>query len=341
MLFAKVELGRAQAALQFLRKKELVANSFRIEKDRKFLYIPLAGEPDRKILPSGSVIVKRKGREREIRQGYRELLDSALTEKEKELVGKAYDIIGSVIVIEIPHELKKKEAIIAKALLRVHPGVKTVAKKVGGHTGKLRIQKLQILAGKKSLITLFKENGILLKMDVSRVYFSPRSATERSRVASLVKPNEKVLVMFSGIAPFPLVISKNSSASEIVGVELNKAAHKYALENVMLNKVSNVELLCGDARKIVPSLKTKFDRIVMPLPKTGEDFLDIALAAAKPGAMIHFYSFEKEQDLPDITEKKVLALCSKQGKKVRVVGIVKCGQPSPRMFRVCTDFIVN
>ena len=61
--------------------------------------------------------------------------------------------------------------------------------------------------------------------------------------------------MFSGIAPFPIVISKNSKANEIYGVEINPNAHKYALENLKLNKISNIKLFEGDVKTVLPDIE--------------------------------------------------------------------------------------
>jgi len=81
-------------------------------------------------------------------------------------------------------------------------------------------------------------------------------------VAKQVKKNERILVMFSGIAPYPVVFAKNTEAKKIVGVEWNPTAHKFAEKNIIINKVQDkVEVIKGDVRKIVPKLK-KFDRIV-------------------------------------------------------------------------------
>ena len=43
----------------------------------------------------------------------------------------------------------------------------------------------------------------------------------------------------------------------------------------------------GDVRDVVPKLKKKFDRILMPLPKSAEEFLDIALSASKKGMKLN------------------------------------------------------
>ncbi len=254
---------------------------------------------------------------------------------------RAFDIVGGIAVIEVPRELAKIERVAAVSILKQQKSVKAVYKKVGGHEGKLRIQKLKWIAGEKKTITIHKENGTRLKFDIAKTYFSPRQATERKRMYEQVKKPETILVMFSGIGPFVIEIAKNTLAKLVYGVELNKTAHKYATENVKINKVgSKVKLICGDVRKIIPKLKRKFDRIVMPLPKGAESFLSVAFAAAKKGTIIHFYDFEKEEDIPQKAKEKVIKAAVAAKKKIRIVGVVKCGQLAPRAYRVCVDFRV-
>ena len=156
----------------------------------------------------------------------------------------------------------------------------------------------------------------------------------------MVKPGEEVLVMFSGAAPYPLVIAKNSKAKVVYGIEMNPLAHQYALENVFINKLDDrVAIFEGDVRKILPKLRKRFNRIAMPLPKTGEEFLDIALSKVKVGGMIHLYAFLNEKEI-DNEAKKVREICKENKHSVRILRKVKCGQFSPSVFRVCFDIKV-
>ena len=50
------------------------------------------------------------------------------------------------------------------------------------------------------------------------------------------KKNEKVLVPFSGVGPYPFVIAQHSLAQTVVGIEKNKDAHHWAVENLNRNK---------------------------------------------------------------------------------------------------------
>ena len=200
---------------------------------------------------------------------------------------RAFDLIGDIAVVEIPKEMKGKEKAAAEKIMRQQKNVKAVYKKVGGHEGKLRIQKLMRICGEKRTVTTHKENQVSLKLDIAKTYFSPRQATERKRICLQVKKPEKTLVMFSGVGPFAIEIAKNTPAAAVYGVELNKTAHKYALENAKLNRVeAKTTFLCGDVRRIVPKLKLKFDRVIMPLPKGAESFLNVAFTAAKKGAIV-------------------------------------------------------
>ncbi len=269
----------------------------------------------------------------------KEALSGKLSRKELALCTRAYDIIGDIAIIEIPKGFEKKEKLIAETILHMHKNIKTVCKKAGAHIGRHRTQKLKVIAGKKKKETLYKENKIRIKLNVEKVYFSPRLSTERKRIANLVRKGEKVLVMFSGCAPYPLVISKNSRAKEILGVEINPTAHRYAEENIKLNKANNIKLYRGDAKKIVPKLKERFDRIVMPLPRGAESYLYLALNKIKKGGIIHLYDFLISDEIDSVKEK-VVKICAANKKKCKIIRVIKCGQYAPRAYRICVDLKV-
>ena len=268
-------------------------------------------------------------------------LSKKLTKKELEQLRRGYDIIGDIAIIEIPYELRKRQKLIARAIMQLHPNIKVVAKKVGIHTGRYRTQKLTILAGEKRKETEHKESGTRMLLDVEKCYFSPRLGSERLRIAQQIKKKETVLVMFSGVAPYPLVLTKQSPAKHITGIEINPIAHEYGIQNVLLNKLhERITLIKGDVRKIVPTLKQKYDRIIIPLPKTGEKYLDLAFSVAKKGATIHLYDFKKDEEI-QYAGKDVMNICTKYKKRCTVLRIVKAGAYAPRVYRICIDFKVN
>ena len=269
----------------------------------------------------------------------KEALRGKLTTKQLAQLTGSFDIIGSIAKLDIAPALRKKEKVIAAAVLAQNPAVKTVVRKNSIHGGKYRLQKVKVIAGKKTKETVHRESGVAAMLDIEKCYFSVRSSSERLRIASLVKPGEKVLVMFSGVGIYPLILAKHSKAAHIWGVELNPTAHKYAMENVKLNKARNVMVLRGNVRTVVPKLG-KFDRIVMPLPKDAERFLPLALKTCKKSGMVHLYGFLREDAIP-ATMERVTKICKKAKRRCKVLRTVKCGAYASRVYRVCTDIEVR
>ena len=268
----------------------------------------------------------------------KELLKTMLNEKELSLVPNSYDAIGSIAVFsELKKELGKKEKIIASVLMQNNRHIMTVAKKTKQYSGKYRLPKIKIISGIKTKEALHKENNCIFRLNIEKCYFSPRSASERLRISKLIKPDESVLVMFSGIGVFPIVIAKNSNPKEVFGIEINPIAHKYAEENKKLNKINNLTLIKGDVKKIIPKLekqKKKFNRIIMPLPKSSSDFLELAKKVSKKGTIIHFYDFSQEKDFPQSSINKIKSKI----KNFKVLNSVLCGRYSPYTHRICIDF---
>ena len=266
-------------------------------------------------------------------------LKDRLTSKELKFVPSSFDVVGDIMIFsEFPKELAKKEKIIGEAILQNYSHIKTILKKTKKYSGKFRTPKLKVIAGENRKETTCRENDVLVKLDVEKVYFSQRMSSERKRIASMIEPSESVLVMFSGCGIYPLVIAKNTKGKETYAIEITQTAHKYALENARKNRLEGrVKLFFGDVRRVMPKLNKKFDRILMPLPKGGEKFLDLALKHTKKKGIVHFYDFLHEDEFSK-AEEKVKEACNKSKKKCRVIKIEKCGQYSPRFYRICVDF---
>ena len=233
----------------------------------------------------------------------------------------SYDIIGDIIILD------ERAKVNAKSLLKKYKNVKVILKKAGIHKGEYRTQKLKYLAGEKRKETIYKESGCSFKLDVEKCYFSPRLSNERLRVLKQVKKNESILVMFSGVCPYGIIIAKHKPVKEIYAIEVNPVAHKYAEENVKLNKLKNIKLIKGDVKKVLPKIKNKFDRIIMPLPKDAPSYLKLAKKKLKKSGTIHLYTFFKSPDI------------NKQNKFLKNLNIklIRCGDYSPHIYRVCID----
>lgn len=332
----KAGFQEAQKTKEFLSSKDYLDRDHKITKTSAGVLFPVRKEA-LKALKSQKISILEKKLEKMDKQE-KEDLSKFFTKKEIEEFPSSFDMIGETIIIEIPEILEKKEEKIAEIFLKNNKKTKTVLKKAGVFEGEFRTRKLKFLAGINTKEAVYRENNVMIKLNLEKVYFSSRLSTERKRIAQQVKAGEEILVMFSGCAPYPLVLAKNTDAKMIYSVEINPAAHKYAEENVKLNKAPNIRLFNGDVKEIVPEINKKFDRILMPLPKSAEDFLDIAFLEAKKGTIIHFYDFQREDKIPEATIEKIDKACRRNKLKYRILNVVKCGQYAPREFRVCVDF---
>lgn len=269
----------------------------------------------------------------------KQLLQNIIPDKLLSTLVGSYDIVGDIAVIIIPDELVEYQQIIGQTLLDNHPNVHVVAKRSGIYEGEYRVLPVQVIAGEDRTVTELRESGVRLKLDLQQAYYSVRSGGERLRVARLVEEGERVLVAFSGIAPYPLVIARESSAAEVVGVEKNSDAHNYGLTNLRLNKkLRNIELYNADILDWLRENDTvkQFDRIIMPLPKSGEQFLAPLLSVLKPLGWVHFYDMQQVDNF-DETVNFVYDAGALSGRAVQQHNIVQCGHCGPRTYRICVD----
>jgi len=270
-------------------------------------------------------------------------LSGLLTESELEALVGSFDLIGDIAIIEIPDELESKEKLIGEALLKVHKNLKTVLKKLSPMEGEFRVRKVKCIAGEDRTTTLYKESGVVMEFDVAKVYFSVRLSNERTRIAGLVKPGEKILALFAGVGPFPLVIAKTHPDAEIVAIELNPDAVESMKKNIERNRAGGVvKAVLGDARAVVMADYQNYaDRVLMPLPKGAHDFLDVAFAGVKDGGTIHFYTFADIKDPFKEAREKAEKAAKANGVKIEVAAERIVRPYSPQTVQVVLDLIVK
>jgi tRNA (guanine37-N1)-methyltransferase len=196
---------------------------------------------------------------------------------------RAFDFLGNIAIVNFKKDFKfadKKK--FAKNLMQKNKSITTVLEKSGKVSGRLRKPTLKYILGEKTKEILYKENNCVFRFNADTTYFSPRLSNERKEIASKIKKEEKVIVMFAGVSPFSIVIAKNSKAKKIYSNEINREANKYGKLNIELNKVKDkIELIKGDIKKIAEKLNKKFDVIVMPRPQLKDSFLKQAFKLSK------------------------------------------------------------
>ncbi len=317
-----------------LIKRGLLDHDHRIKQHSNYLIIPIIKSFS---TPHQIVDTDFETYDSEKSPSFRKLAEDYLKKKN---LKTAFDIVGDIAILELDPAYIGHEKQIGQLLLRSQKNITAVYLKQGAHVGEFRVQDLRFIAGKPHKETIHKENNVSLRLDPSKVYFSSRQSTERARIAKQVKKGEDVLVMFSGIGPFLCVIARNTLAAKVTGIEKNPVAHRYAEANIRLNKLANASVCEGDVKEVIPRLNMDFDRILMPLPRGAEDFLNTALSAIKKGGIIHFYSFLHEKEFTK-AEKAARTACQEKGFRYEKVRLVKCGQQGPGIYRICLDFRVH
>lgn len=197
---------------------------------------------------------------------------------------------------------------------------------------------MSYIAGENTRVTLHKENGITLRLNVEEVYFSPRLSTERKRILNQVQDHEKMLCLFSGCGPYPILFAKYKDV-QITSIEINPIGVQYQQENIQLNKIKPFTILQGDVKEILPRIKETYDRICMPLPKDAENFLEDVLPKTKKGSIIHMYDFVHEEQLIN-RQQEILDTLKKKG-YYATSKITKTTQYAPRAYRICHDITIQ
>ena len=265
-----------------LKERGLLDITHRIGRDGDSLLIPVTGPVD------GYEMTEAELEGNEHREtDYRMLLP----EWSRSHLPTSYDCIGDVIVVKIPEEVSELAHDIGDALLRTNSNVRLVLQD-GGVKGELRVRELHPVAGDGPSETRHRASGVTMLTDPATVYFNPRLATERMRVASNVKEGEVIIDMFAGVAPFPMVIARHAHPSVIYSIDLNPDAYHYMKENIRLNRTGNVIPILGDALEEIRNLPMA-DRVIMNLPQIAYRFLPDALAHTKEGGVVHLHTIRE------------------------------------------------
>ena len=255
------------------------------------------------------------------------------------------DLIGSgekiVAVVELDEENRKIEDV-AKQIMEDNKNVKTVIQEFPGTKGKFRLKKQKIIAGDKDTEVVHKEHGYTIKVDPTKVYFSPREGTVRLYVSSQVQPKEKILVMFAGAGPYLMAVSKlHPDVKEIIGVEINPEGVKYMKENIRMNRISHITTpVLDDVENFCKANEKEFDRIIMPMVHA-RDYLDTAISSAKTGGTIHIYMVSEDEDSYKDAEKFISETFKKAGREYEISGKAKISLFAPGKWKVLMEIKVK
>ncbi len=313
---------KAEPVRRRLSEKGFLRKDLQIKSDAKNVYLPVTQRVDIGY-PVETVDFKEAD---EAVKDYRVLVD--IPDEIRALLPSSYDTLGSIAVVKMADEVVPFAKEIGKAIIATQKSIKTVCMD-SGVVDQFRTRNIKIVAGDKATETVHKEYGLTFKMDISKVFFSPRLATEREAVARQVSPGEVVIDMFAGIGPFSIMIAKSRAPKVVYAIDMNPDAISYMEENIIINKVSGVVPILGEAREKVATLE-KADRIIMNLPHNARDFVPEAIRALKPGGVIHYYEIMEEQQV-DARLGEIADAAVREDRTVKVLARRKVKSYSPTM----------
>ena len=271
----------AQDSISILKRMGIIDNSHKIYNSGERVFIPVkSADTIPESVPGTIINLDGKPNEEKLRP----LIQPG-----------SFDVIGHIAIIK--NIDGKDYSSKAEEILQTRKSIRTVYLDMGVK-GDHRKRTLELLAGEDLPETLYRENGITLRVNVRKAYFSPRLATERLLISSRIRNGEYVCDMFSGIGPFSISIAKNARV-RVVAIDSNCDAVEILRENIKINRLAGtIDAICADSSAEI-SRHGKFDRIIMNLPHDAFNFIDNAYAALNDGGMINYYEINTVEGITD------------------------------------------
>ena len=276
---------------------------------------------------------------KETRNSFQELARQIVPADKIQLIPKSFDRIGRIIITEIHYNLQPHAENLARLLLELTPNVISVYSKASTIEGIFRTRKFQFLAGINDPLTIHKENHCQFALDITKVYFNPRLSTERERISSIVSPSEVVLDLFAGVGPFSIQLARKGAI--VHANDVNPQAIKWLKENCKINKVEDrVVVHQSDAKELIsPALESKFDLVVMNLPKNSLNYLDIASRALKQnkGRILFYYEVNERDDIELLKEKMKQGIQKSRKNDIKFHSVKKILNIAPYRWLTCFE----
>jgi tRNA (guanine37-N1)-methyltransferase len=284
----------------------------------------------------------------------RRIARSVLGPEKASAVWSRIDIVGDIALIKSPWVAGLDDPLtleeyrrLAEALLVEVPYIKSVWLLRGPVRGSLLLREAIHLAGERRSTTIYKEHGCEFKIDILKVFVTPRLNYEHRRVAELVKPGEVIVNMFAGAGLFSIIIACRKPV-RVYSIDLNPDAYKYMIESIELNRrklKGEVIPILGDAARVIEErLKASADRVLEPYPRLALGYMEYALEALKNKGWLHVYlhveargKLDARSKAEKLVRERIRSLgwdaTSTSSRIVRPVG--------PRLYQVVVDVEVD
>ncbi|ELY81894.1 class I SAM-dependent methyltransferase [Natrinema gari] len=312
-----------EATRSTLADADLIDDEYEIAVDDGWLYVPVV-DPDaaRTTLADDVEIVSRTVSARDQQTMPADLLE----------VDPSYERLGRAALID--EDDADRARAIADAVLESDLPVETVLNKASKVKGETRVRDWELLAGDNTEV-VHREYGCEFLLDLAAVYFSPRLATERHRVAEQVAASEHAFDLFAGVGPFVIPFAKRGA--ECVGVDINADAIDYLRENARRNGVEDrVTAINDDVRAVAAEYEGWADRLVMNLPHSADAFLASAVTLAGDDCTLHYYDIQHEDD-PFGPGERAIRAAAEPAYEVSVETRHTVRSYAPHELNVCLD----
>ncbi|ANF23435.1 tRNA(Phe) (4-demethylwyosine(37)-C(7)) aminocarboxypropyltransferase Taw2 [Thermococcus piezophilus] len=270
-----------------------------------------------------------------IKPRIRAILSKELPAELVDKLPKHWTQIGDVLILPLREELEPYKHRIAEVYAEVL-GVKAVLRK-GRICGEFRETNYELLYGNDT-VTIHRENGILYKLDVAKVMFSPANVKERVRMAKIAKPDELVVDMFAGVGHLSLPMAVHGGA-RVIAIEKSPYTFRFLVENIELNKVQDRMTAYNiDNRDFLG--ENIADRILMGYVVKTHEFIPKALSIAKDEAIIHYHNTVPERLMPREPLETFQKTAREYGYEVEKLNELVIKRYAPGVWHVVLDLSV-
>ncbi len=344
----KVPKNLGEQAIRLVRELQLLNQKLKVHQVGDYLCIPLTAAPSpavinrlEKKVPNFEISVHAFTEQEKRHFTHLDSLADKLSPNLLASVPRAIDFIGDIAIVEIPQQLVNYKKPIGEAILEAHKQTITVLAKSSAVEGVYRTRDFEVIAGAEKTATVYREYGCVYHVDVAKAYFSPRLSTEHNRVASQAKDGETVVDLFAGVGPFAIPIAKKHENVRVYAVDVNPDAIAMLKMNIAVNRAEKqVVPLLGDARQVVrEQLSGKADRVIMNLPETALEFVDVACEALKPeDGIIHYYGFVKASNPLETAKVRLTEAVSLNNRQINSFLLTKTvREVAPYTWQVVVD----
>ena len=158
------------------------------------------------------------------------------------------------------------------ALIKKHPEITTIVENVNKrHTNVILGNQEKVLYGKGYI----KDDILDLTFEISSSSFFQVNPVQVEKLYKTAlnllnfEKNQVLLDAYSGVGTIGLIAARN--VKEVLSVEINKDAHRNAIENAKRNNVNNIKFFCDDASHFIDTYEGQIDVVIMDPPRKGSD----------------------------------------------------------------------